>query len=160
MRDTRDRDHFVQAVVLAVTKARAVHEDNRNATAIFISGASGPFADLVNGPYKPTQLKGPDGRIIYRKIGDDSMYIEHRSESENIRERKSRHGWSIKRVSKDAEGWDSSFAIVGGGCALECCTSRVWSVHLGTEFQSQPQVKMVAGAEAHQAVSNCICSLR
>jgi len=81
---------------------------------------------------------------VYSKCGDASMCIEHCGGV-----------WQVKPVAD--KGKDECSAFVTGGCALEACTSRVWSVWDGKTFHDQPSVKMVTGAEAERAVSGpCI----
>ena len=138
-------------VELNVAKARAITADNSNAAPIFISGATGCAAADINGPYAPTHVRGLDGRVVYRKIGDDSLCIEHRRVSPN-------HGglslWQVKLVS--CTGTDACMAVVEGGSALEACASGVWDVlyESGALFQEQTGVTMLTGQEAQQAVSN------
>ena len=132
--------------MLAVAEARANDQENRKAAAVFMSGAAGRFADLINGPYAPSQKKGSDRRILYRKIGDDSICIQHLSHAE-------RPYWQIQHVSQKNT---QCFAIIDGGCALDSCSSHAWIVHSGTEFHKQPNVKMATGVKAEQAVSNNI----
>jgi hypothetical protein len=135
----------LQAVTLAVAEARAIDEENRNATVIFIGGATGRFATLVNGPYTPSQLKGWDGRRLYRKVGDDTVCIQHRSHADHS-------FWRVQR----AEQMDTDYcvAFIDGGCALHSCCSRVWHIHNGTEFQEQPNVEMVAAVNAERKVGS------
>jgi hypothetical protein len=109
---------------------------------VFISGATGPWAAAINGPYDRTgEITGI--YAVYNKRGDPSMCIEH-------------HGgrWEVKLVSK--KGTDACRAYVAGGCSLEDCTSRVWRVGNGwyaKVFDDQPSVKMATGREAGRQVS-------
>lgn len=136
----------MQAVTLAVAEARAINKENRNATVIFISGTTGRFATLVNGPYAPSQLNGLDGRRLYRKISDDTICIQHRSHADQSL-------WRVQRAEQ--KDTDYCVAFIDGGCALHSCTSRVWHVHNnGAEFQEQPNVEMVAAVNAEQKVSS------
>ena len=59
--------------------------------------------------------------------------------------------WQLKAVSN--KGQNVSTAEVTGGCALEACTSRVWTVLDGTTHVPQASVKMVCGADAEREVS-------
>ena len=110
---------------------------------VLISGATVPWAAAmsINGPYDRTgEISG--GYAVYSKRGDPSMCIEHRGGQ-----------WEVKDVS--GKGTDGCMAYVAGGCALEDCTSRVWKVNDGKEFDDQPSVKMATGslvAEANAAV--------
>ena len=118
-----------------------------SAGAIFIRGAAGPRSAEINGFYSVTEEKGSDGRVVLSKRGDASMCIEHFAGQ-----------WQIKPVSY--KGKNSRMAFVQGGCALEDCTSRVWSVVNGKSwFEDQPSVKMATGSEAERQVSGgCIPS--
>ena len=130
----------MQAAAHAAAEAASVAYGNSKATAIFICGATGPAAAIINGPYSPTQERGLDGRILYCKSGNASICIEH-------------HGgaWQVKPMS--FKGKDECCASVAGACALEACTSRVWRVGDGKALHNQPSVTMVTGADAEQAVS-------
>ena len=44
---------------------------------MFVSGATGALCSVVNGYYEPTEEKGVDGRVMYRKVGDGGVWIEH-----------------------------------------------------------------------------------
>ena len=112
---------------------------------VFISGATGPFAAGINGAYDRTsEMCG--GYALYAKRGDASMCIEHIAGL-----------WQVKYVSN--KGKNNSHAHVAGGCALEACTSRVWSVDDGTPgpFVDAPSVKLVAEAEVRRCCA-CSCS--
>ena len=127
----------------------AIADDNSKATCIFISGATGPNAQHINGHYSPTQERGLDGRILYRKEDchkqdcDDSICIEHLSHTEGV--------WQVKRLS--CKGTDECYAVLQSACALEACTSCVWWVGIAGEWHEHPSVKMVSGGEAKRAVS-------
>jgi hypothetical protein len=82
---------------------------------VLISGAQGSNSFFINGVFKPTNEKGPDGRVLYVKRGDRSQCIEH-------------HGGTWQHKNVETKGTDSCSACVAGGCALEECTSRVWKV--------------------------------
>ena len=106
---------------------------------IFISGATGHWAAAINGPYDRTgEISG--GYAVYSKRGDPSLCIEHRGGT-----------WDVKDVSN--KGKDACKAYVAGGCALEDCTLRVWSVSSDKGWDDQPSVKMVTGREAERQVS-------
>ena len=111
---------------------------------MFLSGAQGVNASRVNGLWRATAER-LQGRVVYVKVGDDSLCIEHFGGL-----------WQIKFVSD--KGKYASSAEVPGGCALEACTSRVWDVWDGTAFVPQPSVKMLFGADAEREVS-CRCRL-
>ena len=117
-----------------------------SAGAVFISGAAGPGSALINGFYTVTEEKSSDGRVVLSKRGDANMCIEHFTGK-----------WQVKYVS--SKGTSACMAGVQGGCALEDCTSRVWRVYNGKEFEDQPSVKMATGSEAERQVSGgCIPS--
>ena len=106
---------------------------------MLISGAQGSNSFFINGVFKPTNEKGPDGRVLYVKRGDASWCIEHYGGQ-----------WQVKAVSD--KGKNSCKAYVAGGCGLEACTSRVWTVYDGKAWNDAPSVKLVAGAEAQRQV--------
>ena len=137
---------FEQGAEHVAAEARAVAADNVRAGPVFISGAAGMNSAAINGFYTVTEEKSSDGRVVLSKRGDASMCIEHFAGK-----------WRIKPVS--SKGTDVAFAIVQGGCALEDCTSRVWTVFDGKKFEDQPSVKIVTGSEAERQVSGgCIPS--
>ena len=111
---------------------------------MFISGATGANASFINGFYEPTQEKGLDGRVLYTKRGNASMWIEH-----NIGQ------WQVKNVS--FKGKDGCWAKVAGGCGLEACTSRAWILwdDDGKLFKKAPSLKLVLEAEVRRC---CACS--
>ncbi len=115
---------------------------------MFISGATGSSASVLNGYYEPTKKKGTDGRVVYAKRGDGGVCIEHFNGQ-----------WDIKYSSK--KGINYREAYVNGGLAFESCASRVWDVYDYSEgeFFNQPSVKMVTGAEAERQVGFlCTCA--
>jgi hypothetical protein len=141
----------LQLVELSVATARAITADNSNATPVFISGAAGRAAARINGPYAPTHVRGLDGRVMYRKIGDDSVCIEHRT-NEGV------SLWQVKLVS--SRGNDRALAAVEGGSALDACSSGVWKVVCESGVaQEQTGFTMLTGQKALQAVSNSATSL-
>ena len=130
-RDTNEEPHPYSSIPLSMSAGPVV----------FISGATGLSAAVINGPYDRTgAISG--GYAVYSKRGDPSMCIEHQGGR-----------WQVKDVSN--KGKSACKAYVAGGCALEDCTSRVWKVGNGKEFDDQPSVKMATGslvAEANAAV--------
>ena len=127
-------------------EARAVAADNARAGPVFISGAAVLRSAAINGFYTVTEEKSSDGRVVLSKRGDASMCIEHFAGV-----------WLVKRVS--SKGTNAYIAGVQGGCALEDCTSRVWRVANGNEFEDHSSVKMAIGSEAERQVSGgCIPS--
>ncbi len=107
---------------------------------VFISGATGPQAAAINGAYDRTsEVCG--GYALFAKRGDASTCIEHMSDLKS---------WQVKPVSD--KGTSSCRAAVAGGCGLEACTSRVWSVSDGKAWNDASSVKLVAGAEAERQV--------
>ncbi len=127
----------LQAAVLAA----AVAADNSRAEAIFISGATSQHQQpSFNGIFDPTGEKGLDGRVLYKNRLDPTTVIEHFG-----------FKWQVKNVGHI--GQDTSFAWVTGFCPFEACKSKVWQVANGGEFEDQPSVKMVTGAEAEAQAS-------
>ena len=134
---------FAQGAEHAAAEARAVAHDNARAAPVVISGATGVNAALINGVLEPTQEKGLDGRVLYRKRGDGSVCMEHFGGK-----------WQVKPVS--LKGMAGFYACVEGGCALAACTSRRWKVTFdGKNLSDAPGMKMVTGAEAERKVSGC-----
>ena len=133
---------FAQGAEHAAAVARAVADDNARAAGLVISGATGRWAEGINGYFAATQEKGLDGRVVYGKCGDASMCIEHYGGR-----------WQVKPVPD--KGSNGCFAHVTGGCALEACTSRVWKVHDGYQYVNQASVKIATGADAEREVSGC-----
>ena len=81
-----------------------------------------------------------DGRVLYKKRGDDrsdSEIIEHFEMQGVVK-------WHIKPVSSKGKG--SFHAVIDGGCALEACVDRVW--------KNQESMKMWTGAEAEAQASS------
>ena len=118
--------------------------DNSRAGLVFLSGAQGVHASRVIGLWRATAERR-QGRVVYVKVGDDSLCIEHFGGR-----------WQLKPVSE--KGKNTAWAYIPGGCALDACTSRVWDVDDGTAFVPQPSMKMLFGADAEREVS-CRCRL-
>jgi hypothetical protein len=133
----------------AAAEATAISNDNARAAPVAISGATGANADFINGIFEPTQEKGLDGRVLYRKRDNPNICMEH-------------HGgkWEVKPMS--SKGKDSFYAYVAGGCsAYEACTSRLWTVNVNGTWQDAPSVKMVTGAELQSQVERrCMHALQ
>ncbi len=126
----------------AAAKAKAaIHKVNSSVAGIFISGIKGRHS-VVNGLYSPTREKGQDGRVLYRKNGDEALCIEHFEGR-----------WRVKNQSD--RGSVACFAHVEGGCALEGCRSRTWKVSDGRYFVDQRSAKLVTGEEAKSQASDC-----
>jgi hypothetical protein len=128
----------VQAKAAAAAAASFIKE-NAKADHIFISGVQG-VNSVINGLYLPTQETGQDGRVLYRKSGDEALCIEHFDGR-----------WCVKNQSD--RGSVACFAHVEGGCALEDCRSRTWKVSDGEGFVDQRSLQMVTGEEAKSQAS-------
>ena len=123
-------------------------DDNARAVPVFISGATGRNAANINGFFEPTEEKGLDGRVLYRKRGDALMWMEHFQGQ-----------WQIKSVSVKGEDW--CVASIEGGCAPEACTSRDWMITFDDEtLVDAPGLEMVTGAEAQLKVGCCCLHAR
>ena len=83
---------------------------------MFVSGATGALCSVVNGYYEPTEEKGVDGRVMYRKVGDGGVWIEH---FEGFY-------WSIKHSSVEGKVYVSAYTC--GWQSLESCASNVWKI--------------------------------
>ena len=112
----------------------------------YISGATGPKAHVVNGLYEPMEQPEEGECMVYLKRSNEGptarVMMEHRADA-----------WQIKPLR--FSGTDACTACVVGGCALEACSTRVWSVLEGWLFVDQPHVKMLIGAQAEYEVSPC-----
>jgi hypothetical protein len=139
-----------QGAGLALAEATAITRENRQAAAVFISGATGVNAWCINGYFEPTQEKGPDGRLILTKRGDANILLEHFAGRWNVKSR------VILEASKCKAG---TFAYIPGGCALvgsyPHSTPFQFKVYDGKNFIDAPGVKMETGPEARQKVSGC-----
>jgi hypothetical protein len=116
--------------------------------AVFINGATGFNATNINGFFEPSEDKSMDGRILYKKNGDDSKIIEHFEGK-----------WQLK--SATSKGKNNCFASVGGCCALQACKWNVWNVveasasaFVAGSGKDQENVKMWTGAEAEAQASS------
>ena len=109
---------------------------------MFVSGATGGLCSVVNGYYEPTEEKGVDGRVMYRKVGDGGVWIEHFEGH-----------WQIKYGTAKGKGNSKAF-LLNCYCALESCASRVWQVldPGAAKFFKQSSLKISTGAEAEQQV--------
>jgi hypothetical protein len=141
-----DAKAAAEAKAAANAKAAAeakISAENARAVPMLISGATGKFADRVNGCFDSTQETGADGRVLYRKRGDASVCMEHFEGK-----------WSIK--SEAEIDTSNCWAYVKGGCALEDCTSRQWTLSDGTGkgvWTNPPLMKVMTEAEAKAATN-------
>ena len=95
---------------------------------------------------------------MYRKIGDDSVCIEHRTNENRTKDCEGVSLWQVKLVS--SMGTDRALAAAEGGSALDACASGVWKVVCESGVaQEQTGFTMLTGQEAQQAVSNSATSL-
>jgi len=136
------RFHDQPGVKMFTGKSALVEQSNLQATDIFISGVEGVNSD-INGPYSPTEERGEDGRVLYRKNGESgaqALCIEHLNDR-----------WQVKYESD--RGRVTCLAHVRGDCALEECCSRLWKVCDRKEFVDQLSVKILTGAEAASKAS-------
>jgi hypothetical protein len=141
----------VQAVAQAEAEAKAEAEeaaailkDNSNATDVFISDVKGINPKII-GLYSPTQETGRDGRIVYRKSGEcgpEALFIEHDDDEGDY--------WEVI----DRSGPELLLAYVRGGCALEDCCLRKWTVYDGENHVKRPSVKLLTGEEARSKASD------
>ena len=148
---------FAQGAEYAAAVAQSIAEDNARAGPVFISGATGSSASVVNGYYEPTEEKGADGRVMYAKRGDGGVCIEH---VEGFY-------WRIKDFS--IQGQELVAAYVCGCCSLESCESSVWKVLdpsiaetssfvmciKSSRYPDDAAVKMLTGPAAQLEVSIC-----
>jgi hypothetical protein len=134
---------------LKAAEAAAIAADNARAEPVFISGATGDKAALINGVFVPTRMKGLDGRVLYAKLGDASTRIEHYGGQ-----------WQVKAVSNI--GANNCWISVVGGCGLEARTSRLgweWLQWDGKSAHYAPLVKCMEWKEAEvKRCFACSCS--
>ncbi len=133
---------------MKAAEAAAIAAENARAEPVFISGATGDKAALINGVFVPTRMKGLDGRVLYAKQGDASTCIEH-----------FKGHWQVKAVSNN--GANNCWIYVVGGCGLEACTSRLWRWWEwdGNAFHYAALVKCVECKEAEvKRCFACSCS--
>ena len=133
---------FSQGAEYAAAVAQSIAEDNARAGPVFISGATGSLASVVNGYYEPTEEKGADGRVMYAKRGDGGVCIEHFGGF-----------WQVKRV--EDRGKSACMASVAGGCALVDCVARVWYRASAVGPTEDMDMKLWTGDDAEQEVSGC-----
>ena len=108
---------------------------------MFVSGATGALCSVVNGYYEPTEEKGVDGRVMYRKVGDGGVWIEHFEGH-----------WQVKGFS--CLGKVTRFSEIEGLCAFDSCIGRglkLWN-DIANKLVVHSSVKIVTGAEAEQQV--------
>jgi hypothetical protein len=80
---------------------------------VLISGATGFYAESINGFFTPSSEKSLDGRVVYKKCDCSAMILEHCCGH-----------WALKPVW--AKGQSSMQCAVVGGCAFEQCVGRDW----------------------------------
>ncbi len=135
-----------QPGVKMFTGERAIIEhSNLHATEVFIIGVEG-VNSMVNGPYAPTEDKGTDGYLIYRKVGESgpqALCIEHFERQ-----------WQVRFESDKGSG--RYCAYVEGRCALEDCHSRKWKVFDGKLYVDQISVNILTGQAASKASGHII----
>ena len=130
-----------QAAEYTAAIARAVAEDNAKAAPVLISGATGWYSAAINGFFAPTLQKGLDGRVVYSKCGDAGVCIEHCVGQ-----------WRVKSSNAKLKS-DSFLALVEGGCSLEACTSRTWTVDVLQKKVQCLMLKVETGPEVERQVS-------
>jgi hypothetical protein len=87
--------------------------------------ATGILAAAINGQYSPTQERGADGRVVYIKADDQSMRIQHCSDT-----------WQVQKVLSNGSFQYWAF-IRSSGRALHACGSRSWRQYIVEEGSSQ-----------------------
>jgi hypothetical protein len=104
---------------------------------VFIDGATGLYSHVINGLYKPlSSLRSKDGWVMYGRSTDSgNICIDHRDGF-----------WVIRPLSS----WNHMYARVAGGCDLQLCKFRTWSVFVDAkDCRVQPSVRLTAGPLAH-----------
>ena len=122
-----------------VVKTPAVLPSNTISN-VFVNGATGPLSGAINGAFTCTRKS--DGSVVsYTKRNDAGICIEHLQGF-----------WQIKRVL--AQGKNTCWAYVNGGCELAESNSRKWTVSRGRGLSSdQDCVIVVTGDLATRLVS-------
>lgn len=103
---------------------------------VFISGATGTNAELINGVYYPTNESSNGGTLYAKMIG--RVIIEYWSVSKQ---------WQVKSLA--SKGKDSSFAHLSSSSPvpIEMVKGSVWKVTVGSAYHSQPSVQAIVPAE-------------
>jgi hypothetical protein len=116
---------------------------------VLISGATGRFAEGINGLFAPTLERSLDGRVVYKKCDNSPLIIEHFCGE-----------WAIK--TEMSKGLYRIQGCVVGGCALEFCIGRVWRVFTGYHgWQSEETHLTIAiGADVERQVNANACALQ
>jgi hypothetical protein len=132
----------LQAAEYTAAVAQAIAEDNARAAPVLVSGATGWNFAAINGFFAPTLEKGLDGRVVYSKCGDASVCIEHCVGM-----------WTIKSTQDKLKS-DCSEATVEGGCSIEACASRTWSLGNANGSRTVQSLKIETGPEVERQVSS------
>ena len=95
-----------------------------------IVGATGMFAASVNGIYEPTdEMCG--NATVYRKTGDDTMWIEYHASSRS---------WLVKPTANKGSNLCYARCAVHIKCLPRECPQREWHVALDGNLVSQLDV--------------------
>ena len=97
---------------------------------ITFSGATGIYADDINGVYKPT-LEFCDNATVYVKVGDGKMWLEYNASSKH---------WKVKSTVHTGKNGSLAFCAVPGKCLPEECPRGKWIVGDGTKWVPQHAV--------------------
>ena len=134
--------HEQPAVKMFTGHSAVAEHINSVATDVYVSGLN----SKIDGLFSPTQDRGRDGCMLYRKSGesgDQALCIEHFEGQ-----------WQVKNESD--VGSCVCFAFVRGGCALESCRSRLWNGVYGENVVGRTGVDIVAGQQAKSKASSSI----
>ena len=132
--------HEQPAVKMFTGRSAVAEHINSFATHVFVSGLDSE----IDGLFSPTQDRGQDGCMLYRKSGESGpevLCIEHYEGQ-----------WQVK--AETSRGSGVCVAYVRGCCALEDCRLRMWKVVDGDERVDRPSVMLVTGQEARSKASD------
>jgi hypothetical protein len=115
-------------------RASSIALENQRAEAVYISGATGSFASIVNGVFNPTQMIGVDGRLIYVKRNQDDVILEHVDGH-----------WRVK--PSNTKNTPSFYAMLEGNNALLDCSSHQWTLADGRGGSMAPTRQIILISE-------------
>ncbi len=140
MTHARDGYHLQQCLLFAFLSGSLFFA--QSAVPVFLSGVRGR-GSKGNGLYRGAP-EVQDGRGRYVKEDDDDWWLEYWARSKS---------WLLKQ--KEHKGTNSGWAAVTSDSALHECGALVWevSVEKGAAWTDDPDIKIVVGAEALEALA-------
>ena len=114
-----------------------------DACGVEISGAYGPFSDVVNGVFEPTSQQCC-GVSVYRKRDDGDKWLEYSSNALK---------WNVLDTAHRGQSWGwAAFASRGGGIE-KCVNVPGWKMYDGTKWEDRPSMRMTF-VERHAPLIN------